>query len=143
MKLTPHFDTSEFQQPQRHGFEAAPYPEHWIHARLLPLCLVLEVLRADLGRPIRINSGYRSREYNAAIRGAKASQHIQGRAADIHVPGVSPDVVYGRLLALHRMGVRVAGGDVFTLGGLGSYPTFTHVDLRPGSLVRWTGSRSS
>lgn len=45
--------------------------------------MVLDPLRALYGRPIKINSGYRSVEVNKAIGGARTSQHLFGLAADI------------------------------------------------------------
>ena len=46
---------------------------------------VLEPLRQAWGKPLHINSGYRSPELNAhpAIGGAPTSQHVQGEAADV------------------------------------------------------------
>lgn len=41
------------------------------------------------GKPIHLRSGYRSRSRNAAVGGAKASQHIHGNAADISLKGLS------------------------------------------------------
>ena len=46
---------------------------------------VLEPLRRHLGRPVIINSGYRSVRLNNAVGGAPASQHLRGEAADIRV----------------------------------------------------------
>lgn len=46
---------------------------------------VLDPLREWYGKPITVNSGYRSPELNAAIKGAKNSQHMSGEAADITV----------------------------------------------------------
>jgi uncharacterized protein YcbK (DUF882 family) len=43
----------------------------------------LQPVRDLYGRPIAINSGYRSPELNKAVNGAVNSQHIQGKAADI------------------------------------------------------------
>ena len=51
------------------------------------LCvLVLQPLRDAIGRPVYINSGYRSKRLNARARvgGVPNSRHLQGRAADIH-----------------------------------------------------------
>tara|TARA_R100000655_G_scaffold109767_1_gene165368 strand:- start:1062 stop:1508 length:447 start_codon:yes stop_codon:yes gene_type:complete len=45
---------------------------------------ILQPLR-DIAGPIRINSGYRSKELNSAIGGAKYSQHCKGMAADISI----------------------------------------------------------
>lgn len=44
---------------------------------------VLDPLREWYNRPIIVNSGYRSPELNAAVKGAKNSQHMAGEAADI------------------------------------------------------------
>lgn len=86
---------------------------------------VLEGLRAHFGLPVHINSGFRTKAYNARIGGAADSQHCKGTAADIRIPGVSPHKVYTHLAKTHK-------------GGLGKYPTFTHVDVRPNR-ARWKG----
>lgn len=138
MRLTDHFSLAEFAQPARHGFQSEPYPREWVNDRLLPLCAALELIRDALRSPITVLSGYRSEAYNRcpAVRGARNSQHVQGRAADIRVPGIAPEAVHEVALVLHEHGT-------IRLGGLGLYPSWCHVDIRPGKrLARWTGSRS-
>lgn len=44
---------------------------------------VLDPLRAAYGKPVRVNSGYRSPALNKAVGGAPNSQHLSGEAADI------------------------------------------------------------
>ena len=44
---------------------------------------ILQPLRNVYGKPIIVNSGYRSPALNAAIKGAQNSQHMLGQAADI------------------------------------------------------------
>ena len=44
---------------------------------------VLDRLRDEWGRPIIVTSGYRCKELNAAVGGARYSQHLKGQAADI------------------------------------------------------------
>lgn len=44
---------------------------------------VLDPLRDAYGKPIRVNSGYRSPALNKAVKGSKTSQHVKGQAADI------------------------------------------------------------
>ncbi len=44
---------------------------------------VLDPLRTWWGKPIRVNSGYRCKELNKAVKGSKTSQHMSGEAADI------------------------------------------------------------
>lgn len=44
---------------------------------------VLDPLRELYGKPIIVNSGYRSFKLNKAVGGAKNSQHLVGQASDI------------------------------------------------------------
>ena len=44
---------------------------------------VLDKLRDGWGRPIIVTSGYRCKELNATVGGARNSQHLKGQAADI------------------------------------------------------------
>jgi zinc D-Ala-D-Ala carboxypeptidase len=50
---------------------------------------VLDPLRASLGRPVRVTSGYRTAAINAAIGGSPTSDHVRGMAADIAVSGLT------------------------------------------------------
>lgn len=117
IQLTPNFNLSEFL----HGQDPLPAP--WILDNLYRLANRLQVLRDLLGKPIIINSGYRSPEHNRAIGGAAHSYHLSGMAADIVVPGMTATQVQQFLKNWS--------------GGLGSYPHFTHVDIRPNR-ARWS-----
>ncbi len=88
------------------------------------LVATLERVRAHFGNPIHVTSGNRCPAYNAKVGGAKSSQHLLSRAADIQVEGISPARVFAYL------------DDTDHAGGLGSYPTFTHIDSR-SSRARW------
>ena len=86
MKLTTNFSLREFERTNT-GLPNVPGPVE--RSRMRALCAeVLEPLRADLGQPVWITSGYRSQAVNDAIGGSKTSQHMQGEAADIAVDGV-------------------------------------------------------
>lgn len=88
MKLTEHFDLSEFvisQEAARRGIDNTPPPE--VIENLYLLAMALEEVRARLGRPIVISSGYRSPALNAAVGGAPNSAHVLGYAADLTCPG--------------------------------------------------------
>lgn len=89
---------------------------------------ILENIRVHFGKPVHINSGYRTVSFNASLKNSsKKSQHCNGLAADIRVEGVSPDRVADyaeQLLGDH--------------GGVGRYKTFTHVDTR-SEKARWNG----
>ena len=95
------------------------------------LCENLQVLREELGRPIRVISGYRSPKYNRRIGGARRSQHMLAKAADIRVVGMSPHEVREVILRLIKEGRMMSGG-------VGLYTTFTHYDVR-GRNARWKG----
>ncbi|MGV4453154.1 YcbK family protein, partial [Ornithobacterium rhinotracheale] len=91
----------------------------------------LQVLRNYLGKPIIVNSGYRSVAHNRKIGGKVNSQHLQGKAADIRVDGVTPE----RLASIIE---RLIYNGKMKQGGLGIYPTFVHYDIR-GTKTRWKG----
>lgn len=44
---------------------------------------ILDPVRIEYNRGIKVNSGYRSKEVNKAVKGAANSQHLTGQAADI------------------------------------------------------------
>ena len=74
----------------RHGLDNTPPSD--VLPRLTALCEnVLERIRAYVtnGKPIIVNSGYRSAIVNAGIGGSPTSQHMRGEAADIDIPGMS------------------------------------------------------
>jgi hypothetical protein len=68
---------------------------------LRALCAaVLDPLRESLGRPVKINSGYRSPALNSRIRGAADSQHVLGMAADLQAPGMAVLELFQRIIRL-------------------------------------------
>ena len=70
MKLSPNFSLEELtvsDYAARNGLDNTPQNDHLLNLRRL--AAFLESLRALLGKPISINSAYRSPEVNAAIRG--------------------------------------------------------------------------
>lgn len=59
-------------------------PSTWEHvSNLMTLGLVLDAIRAEFGKPIRVNSAFRTEATNAAVGGSKTSMHMKGLAADI------------------------------------------------------------
>ncbi len=129
--ITEHFSLEEFR-----CHNGDPYPRPWIEPRLRPLCIALEAIRAACGgRVVHVLSGYRSPDYNEALRlaghgVAKDSQHMHGRAADIAVEVMSPAEVQAVVHGLVEVGT-------IQIGGLGRYQGWVHVDVRPGPLVQW------
>ena len=91
MKLSDNFSVIEFtksQTAERKGIQNNPNEIHTI--AMVELCLnVLERVRSAFGKPVIINSGYRSPALCEAIGSKSTSQHCDGEAADIEIYGVS------------------------------------------------------
>lgn len=59
-------------------------PDDEIKNNIMSLIMkVLDPVREKYGQAIRINSGYRSPQLNAAVGGSNSSQHVKGQAADL------------------------------------------------------------
>ena len=98
------------------------------------LTVVLQCIREHFGKAVTITSGYRTAAHNAAVGGAKSSQHLLGRAADIRVQGASVEDVAAYAESLMP-----------DWGGVGRYPVkagratgWVHVDTRADK-ARWRG----
>lgn len=60
----------------------------------------LEQLKVILGgKPIMVNSAFRSEAVNTAVGSKNTSDHRRGCAADIRVPGMTPDEVVKAIIA--------------------------------------------
>jgi zinc D-Ala-D-Ala carboxypeptidase len=91
MKLSEHLDLSEVtrsESAKRNGISNMPTPEHIENFKLLAE-KIFEPIRNHFNVPIRISSGYRSKELNEKIGGSKSSQHCKGEAIDIDMDGTS------------------------------------------------------
>lgn len=79
--LSSHFSMGELTTTSR---DLENKPDAAQTAALVALCVrALEPIRALLGVPLRVTSGFRSAAVNKAIKGAAKSQHLLGEAADI------------------------------------------------------------
>lgn len=104
-RLSEHFDLAEFtvsRTAARKGLDNTPPQE--VVDRLRATAAHLEVIRALLGRPLLISSGYRAPAVNAAVGGAVGSAHVLGYAADFVSPGFGDPLAICR--AIVAAGVR-------------------------------------
>ena len=96
--MTPHFTLAELTATSHRQFDNTPNEMEL--ANLQRLAEFLEEVKALLdGKPIMINSAFRSKQVNDSVGSKDTSQHRTGSAADIRVPGMSPDAVVRALVA--------------------------------------------
>lgn len=91
MNLTAHFTLEELTASDvaaRRGLDNAP-PSEVIPA-LTRTAQGLERIRSLVGKPIHVNSAYRSKAVNDAVGSKDTSQHRNGEAADITCKGMPP-----------------------------------------------------
>ena len=97
--MTPHFTLAELTHTDHRLLDNTPNPGEL--ANLQRLAEFLEVVKTTLGgKPVMINSAFRSKAVNDAVGSKDSSQHRLGLAADFRVPGMAPDAVVRALLAL-------------------------------------------
>ena len=98
MLLTPHFSLEELTVTDHREFDNIPNSSEINN--LKRLAEMLEEVKALLGgKPIIVNSAFRSKQVNDAVGSKDTSQHRVGCAADIRVPGVTPDEVVKAVIA--------------------------------------------
>jgi len=92
MNLSEHFTLEELTHTDHRNLENEPNETEL--ANLKRLAEFLETVKTALGgKPIIINSAFRSKAVNEAVGSKETSQHRKGCAADIRVPGLTPDQV--------------------------------------------------
>ena len=89
MQLSKNLSLSEVTRSEtakRRGISNMPTPEHIENFKKLAEN-VFQPIREHFGKPIRISSGYRSKDLNTAVGGSLSSQHCTGEAIDIDMDG--------------------------------------------------------
>lgn len=101
MNLTPHFTLEELtasEAADRNGWDNTPNEQEL--SNLKRLADFLEQVKAVLnGKPIMVNSAFRSKLVNDSVGSKDSSQHRVGCAADIRVPGMTPDEVVRAIIS--------------------------------------------
>jgi len=100
MDLSAHFSLAELtvsETAARRGLDNTPSAD--TVANLRRTAELLEAVRALLGKPVIVISGYRSPEVNRAVGGAVFSQHMVGQAADFVVPAFGSPLEVCRAIA--------------------------------------------
>jgi putative chitinase len=98
MNLSEHFTFEELTITDHREFDNTPNVEET--KNLTRLAGFLEQVKEVLGgKPIMVNSAFRSEAVNNAVGSRNTSQHRIGCAADIRVPGMTPDEVVKAVIA--------------------------------------------
>jgi len=98
MNLSEHFTFDELTHTDHRQFDNTPNEAET--ANLQRLAVFLEEVKAVLGgKPIMVNSAFRSEAVNNAVGSRNTSQHRIGCAADIRVPSMTPDEVVKAVIA--------------------------------------------
>ena len=96
--MTPNFTLEELTVTDHRTLDNTPDPA--ARANLQRLAVFLELVKDRLGgRPIMVNSAFRSKAVNDAVGSRDTSQHRLGCAADVRVPGMTPDAVVRAVMA--------------------------------------------
>ncbi len=96
--MTPHFTLAELTATSHRQFDNTPNDAET--ANLQRLAEFLEQVKTVLdGKPIMINSAFRSKQVNDSVGSKDTSQHRIGCAADLRVPGMTPDQVVRAVIA--------------------------------------------
>ena len=98
MNLSEHFTLEELTATSHREFDNTPNATEI--ANLTRLAATLEQVKTLLGgKPVMINSGFRSKQVNDSVGSKDTSQHRIGCAADIRVPGMTPNEVVKAIMA--------------------------------------------
>ena len=96
--MTPHFTLAELTMTSHRQFDNTPNAAEI--ANLTRLAQFLELVKAKLdGKPIMVNSAFRSKQVNDSVGSKDTSQHRLGCAADIRVPSMTPDQVVRAIIS--------------------------------------------
>lgn len=96
--MTPHFTLAELTCTDHRSLDNTPNAQELLN--LKKLAEFLETVKTTLGgKPVMINSAFRSKAVNDAVGSKDTSQHRQGLACDFRVPGMTPDAVVRTLIS--------------------------------------------
>ena len=98
MNLSTHFTLEELTHTDHRELENIPNESEI--KNLYRLAEFLETVKTVLGgKPIMVNSAFRSEAVNTAVGSKNTSQHRVGCAADLRVPEMTPDAVVKAIIA--------------------------------------------
>ena len=125
LQLTKNFTIEEFDCN-----DGTEVPEEYV-SNATKVAKNLQVLRDHLNESVNITgSGYRTKEHNDNVGGAKESQHLTANGADINSKNKTPKQLAAIIEKLIKQGKMEEGG-------IGIYKGFLHYDRRL-TKARWS-----
>ena len=98
MQLSEHFTLEELTHTDHRELDNTPNDKEINNIKRL--AEFLEQIKTVLGgKPVMINSAFRSKAVNDAVGSKDSSQHRVGCAADLRIPGMTPDEVVKAIIA--------------------------------------------
>ena len=134
--MTPNFTLAELTHTDHRSLDNTPNAQEL--ANLQRLAEFLETVKTTLGgKPIMINSAFRSKAVNDAVGSKDTSQHRQGLAADFRVPGMAPDAVVRAIISAKLPFDQI----------IREYDSWTHISIadkprRQALIIDRTGTRT-
>lgn len=128
-KISKYFALEEFlysDTANKKGISNIPTEEHLNNIKKLANT-ILDPIREKLGKPIIINSGYRSKQLNEAVNGSKTSQHCKGQAADIKCKGSKAELF--RLIESMIRNKEITVGQLIWEYGTKEEPQWVHISM--------------
>lgn len=122
--LTKNFALAEFIKPEEAELFKSAYNEPLLRFRLRNVALVLQQVRDELGMPLIVTSGWRSKQRNVRIGGSPTSDHPLGYCADVKCPYINADKLAACFVSAQRRGL-------ISFDQLIVYPTHVHVSVNP------------
>lgn len=96
--LSPNFTLAELTVTDHREFDNSPTQEEISNLQRLAQ-LLEQVKEAIGGKPVMVNSAFRSKAVNDAVGSSDKSQHRLGCACDFRVPSMTPDQVVRAVIA--------------------------------------------
>ena|SRR5699024_5197993 len=109
-KLLRYFSLNDFDSPDEPG----SYKN-----MKRSMMLLIDSIRKDIGRPIIVNSAYRTEKHNEKVGGVESSSHRNGWALDVHCPDNQFRLAFIKSAIKHGV------------SRIGIYRTFIHIDMDP------------
>lgn len=129
MKISENFNLSEFTNSKtadKKKIDNTPGPS--VRANIYTLVNeILQPIRSEFGKSIKVNSGFRSKDLNKVVGGSATSQHLTGSAADITTYD-SNDDLFRLILQMIDDGDIVVGQLIWEFGNE-NYPSWIHISL--------------